>query len=97
MAKVLRRYLLPDVQRDLARKMVFLAGPRQVGKTTLARPFLLVECKWADAPVDRGLRYLKQRSSGCDAWQISATGRKDYVSPDGIRVAPAVTFLRTLV
>ncbi len=31
------RYLLPAVRRDLARKMVFVAGPRQVGKTTLAR------------------------------------------------------------
>ena len=31
------RYLLPQLQRDLARKMVFVAGPRQVGKTTLAR------------------------------------------------------------
>src|SRR5687767_7263352 len=33
----LRRYLLPQLRRDLARKMVFVAGPRQVGKTTLAR------------------------------------------------------------
>src|SRR5437867_13294943 len=31
------RYLLPQVRRDLQRKMVFVAGPRQVGKTTLAR------------------------------------------------------------
>src|SRR6266704_6718692 len=34
---VRRRYLAPQVLRDLARKMVFVAGPRQVGKTTLAR------------------------------------------------------------
>src|SRR5262245_16077710 len=32
-----RRYLDPQVRADLARKMVFVAGPRQVGKTTLAR------------------------------------------------------------
>jgi uncharacterized protein len=31
-----RRYLTDQVERDLARKMVFLSGPRQVGKTTLA-------------------------------------------------------------
>lgn len=31
------RYLVPQIRRDLARKMVFVAGPRQVGKTTLAR------------------------------------------------------------
>lgn len=33
----LERYLRPQVLQDLARKMVFVAGPRQVGKTTLAR------------------------------------------------------------
>lgn len=33
----LPRYLAAQVERDLARKMVFVAGPRQVGKTTLAR------------------------------------------------------------
>lgn len=32
-----RRYLAQQVQRDLATKMVFVAGPRQVGKTTMAR------------------------------------------------------------
>lgn len=31
------RYMVEQVERDLERKMVFLAGPRQVGKTTLAR------------------------------------------------------------
>src|SRR5439155_1858083 len=32
-----RRYLAPQVVRDMRRKMVFVSGPRQVGKTTLAR------------------------------------------------------------
>jgi uncharacterized protein len=36
MGKRVARYLAPDVKCDLARKMVFVAGPRQVGKTTLA-------------------------------------------------------------
>lgn len=31
------RYLAQQVREDLERKMVFVAGPRQVGKTTLAR------------------------------------------------------------
>lgn len=35
-----RRYLCPTVQADLARKMVFIGGPRQVGKTSLARSLL---------------------------------------------------------
>jgi uncharacterized protein len=34
------RYLEPAIQEDLKTKMVFLAGPRQVGKTTLARHVL---------------------------------------------------------
>ena len=35
-----RRYLEPPVRDDLAEKMVFVAGPRQVGKTTLAQEIL---------------------------------------------------------
>jgi predicted AAA+ superfamily ATPase len=34
------RYLEAQVRRDLGRKMVFVAGARQVGKTTLARRLL---------------------------------------------------------
>jgi predicted AAA+ superfamily ATPase len=33
----MERALTPYIQTDLARKMVFLSGPRQAGKTTLAR------------------------------------------------------------
>ena len=60
-------------------------------------PRLLVECKLGDAEADRSLRYLKARFPEADAWQISATGTKDYQNPDGVRVAPAVQLLRTLV
>ncbi|MBI3541198.1 MAG: ATP-binding protein [Deltaproteobacteria bacterium] len=34
------RYLTPFIAKDLSKKMVFMAGPRQVGKTTLAKAFL---------------------------------------------------------
>jgi predicted AAA+ superfamily ATPase len=37
MAGIPERYLRRAVEADLAEKMVFLGGPRQVGKTTLAR------------------------------------------------------------
>ena len=60
------------------------------------RPVLLVECKWSDAEADRSLRYLKARFPDAAAWQLSAIGTKDYVTPEGIRVAPALTLLRTL-
>ncbi|HEX6902468.1 MAG TPA: ATP-binding protein [Thermoanaerobaculia bacterium] len=61
------------------------------------KPLFLVECKWADTELDRSLRYLKTRFPEAEAWQISATGRKDYVSPEGIRAAPASVLLSTLV
>jgi hypothetical protein len=60
------------------------------------RPLLLVEAKWSDAEPDRSLRYLKARFPEADAWQVSATGRKDFVTPEGIRVAPALELLRRL-
>ncbi len=60
-------------------------------------PQLMIECKWADTEVDRSLKYLKARFPTCDAWQVSAIGTKDYVTPDGIRVAPAMQLLRSLV
>lgn len=34
------RYLRPFIEKDLSKKMVFLGGPRQVGKTTLALSIL---------------------------------------------------------
>lgn len=58
---------------------------------------LMVECKWDDAGVDRNLGYLKARFPDADAWQISALGSKDFQTPEGIRVAPALSLLRTLV
>ena len=40
---------------------------------------------------------LKARFPEADAWQIPATGTKDYRSPDGARIATAMRLLRTLV
>jgi uncharacterized protein len=59
-------------------------------------PTHLVECKWSDAPIDRGVRYLKARFPSCEAWQISAVGIKDFVSPEGIRACPALELLHRL-
>ena len=36
----LPRYLTEQIRADLSRKMVFVSGPRQIGKTTLARQLL---------------------------------------------------------
>ena len=40
MKKVYRRYIKNSVDKDLKSKMVFIGGPRQVGKTTFALTFL---------------------------------------------------------
>jgi predicted AAA+ superfamily ATPase len=56
----------------------------------------LVECKWGDADLDKSLRYLSERFPEAEAWQVSATGTRDYRNREGIRVCPATVFLRTL-
>lgn len=37
MSDIVSRYLAPYIKEDLKKKMVFIGGPRQVGKTTLAQ------------------------------------------------------------
>lgn len=36
----IQRYLYPQIKQDLKAKMVFLGGPRQVGKTVLSKQFI---------------------------------------------------------
>jgi hypothetical protein len=60
------------------------------------RPVQFIEVKWDDAEIDTGLKYLKARFPKCETWQISARGKKDYLSPQGIRVSPGLVFLRQL-
>lgn len=60
------------------------------------KPILFLECKWADADIAKGLTYLKERFPATEAVQIHATGRKNYETARGVRVLPAIDFLRTL-
>ena len=39
------------------------------------------------------LRYLKERFADTPAWQVSANGTREYVTRQGIRVAPAMTWM----
>lgn len=61
------------------------------------KPVAFIECKLGDDPPGLGLRYLKARFPDVTAWQVSAHGQRDYLSADGIRVAPAARLLRDLV
>jgi predicted AAA+ superfamily ATPase len=89
-----------DVEgRDLDLRYFRDTDGREVDFVVVERrqPILIVEAKWGDQEVDRGLRYFKAKFPSAPAWQVSATGRKDYVTPDDIRVAPALTLLATLI
>ncbi len=61
------------------------------------KPIRIIECKWGDAEINPALRYFLERFKGCDGWQISATGKKDILTPDNIRVCPAILFLKDLI
>lgn len=61
------------------------------------KPLLFIECKWKDESVHKGLSYLKKRFPNTQSLQISATGTRDFQTPDGIRVCPAIAFLETLL
>lgn len=62
-----------------------------------SKPTMAIECKWNDTQLSKALKYFKKRFPDCDTWQISMTGKKDYLSPEGIRVAPAKTLLSELL
>lgn len=54
----MKRYLDDRVQADLPKKMVFLTGPRQVGKTTLSRQLIAKKGGQYlnyDVPADRAI------------------------------------------
>jgi hypothetical protein len=65
----MQRYLHAQIKADLQAKMVFLGGPRQVGKTTLARDILPRDdayLNW-DIPAHRE-RILRRELPDTDAW-----------------------------
>lgn len=92
-------FLQDSEGRDVELRYFRDTDGREVDLVVLERraPRLMVECKWGDAEIDKSLRYLKARFPSCDAWQVSATGTRDFVSTEGIRVAPALALLNTLV
>jgi uncharacterized protein len=61
------------------------------------KPILAVECKLSDEPASKHLRYFKAKFPSCEALQVAMNGTKDYVTPEGIRVTPALAWLKTLV
>lgn len=61
------------------------------------KPILFVECKYDDGDVDDNLKYLSGKFPNVPAFQISAIGKKDYITKSNIRVCPALHFLRDFI
>lgn len=61
------------------------------------KPILLVEAKLGDDSVHPGLNYLSKKFPEAEAWQIHFQGKKDFKTPEGIRVAPSEKLLKTLI
>lgn len=91
-------YLQDTEGRDLELRYFRDTDGREVDfvVTENRKPALLVEAKRSDAPIDRGLRYLKKRFPRAEAWQVSLEGRKDFQTAEGIRVGPALALLSAL-
>ncbi len=62
------RYLTPVIRRDLLKKMVLLAGPRQCGKTTLARSLMDDRGQYLNWDVARDRKIIRDL-----AWPKSAS------------------------
>ena len=54
------RYLLPKLRADLDKKMVILAGPRQCGKTTMAKSLLDQEGQYLNWDIVRDRRIIRE-------------------------------------
>lgn len=65
--------------------------------TQNGEPESFIECKYQDGPISKSLVYLKKKYPTASFHQITMSGTKDYISGEGIRVQPALKFLRELV
>ena len=97
-------YLENTILEDLNNKMVFMANPRQCGKTTLAKkllkannPVMFIECKSSPGKRHRGLSYLKGKYPEVQAVQIDIQTTSDTISPRGIRHVSVNSFLEELI
>jgi predicted AAA+ superfamily ATPase len=61
------------------------------------KPVLAIEAKYDDTTIHQPLKYFKSRFPDCEAWQLTAVKGREYLSPEGIRVAWAPELLRQMV
>ena len=58
---------------------------------------MFVECKWGDSSTSAHLHYLQKKFSNAKFYQISATGKKQFINKKNIVHMPAVNFLQQLI
>jgi len=61
------------------------------------KPLICVECKLKDTSISKHLLYFINKFPECSGWQITLSDPKDSITKEGVRIAPAVTFLKELV
>jgi len=61
------------------------------------KPQMFIECKWSDAATSPHLHYLQKKFPEAEYYQVSATGKKQFISKNSIIHIPAVKFLQQLV
>lgn len=83
------RYLTESLKLDLSKKMVLLAGPRQCGKTTLAKSLMNKDSQYFNWDIPRDRKILREQS-----WSKSAS----LVIFDEIHKAPKwKNFLKAVI
>lgn len=65
--------------------------------TDTTKPILAVECKWRDTGISQSLRYFKSHFPDCRMVQITAQGKTEYLSTDGVEVRFAHRFLSEFI
>ncbi len=91
-------------QRDVFGEQIELRYFRDTDKrevdfciTKDSQPQMFVECKWGDHSTSAHLHYLKKKFPGAEYFQVSATGKNQHISKNGIVHMPALRFLQKFI
>jgi predicted AAA+ superfamily ATPase len=61
------------------------------------QPILFIECKINDTSVSSNLKYLKKKFPNVKSYQLTYNSKKDFISPEGIRVCDAYKVIQEIL
>jgi predicted AAA+ superfamily ATPase len=61
------------------------------------KPVMFVEVKLADQDLNSRLNYFKKKYNDAQFFQIHLKGKKNYITPEGITVTSALSFLKNQI